>query len=72
MPAAFNFEVAMDQLMTLKDIETAWIVSQWTFYRWLAEGKTQTLKLGDAFSCRQAARTLGISLVSRYESDGSE
>ena len=35
--------------MTLKDVETAWIVSQWTLYRWLAEGKIQTLKLGAAF-----------------------
>ena len=58
--------------MTLKDVETAWIVSQWTLYRWLAEGKIQTLKLGDAFSCRQAARTLGISLGSGYESEGSK
>jgi len=57
--------------MTLKDVETAWIVSQWTLYRWLAEGKIQTLKLGNAF-CRQAARTLGISLGSGYESEGSE
>lgn len=36
-------------MMTLKDVETAWIVSQWTIYRWLAEGKIQTLMLGTAF-----------------------
>ena len=62
----------MRHLMTLKDVETAWIVSQWTLYRWLAEGKIQTLKLGAAFFCRQAARTLGISLGSGYESEGSK
>ena len=62
----------MRHLMALKDVETAWIVSQWTIYRWLAEGNIQTLMLGTAFFCRQAARTLGISLGSGYESEGSK
>ena len=41
----FLCEVVMDQLMKLKEVESALDVSRWTLYRWLAEGKLKAIKL---------------------------